>query len=213
MLRKIKLYGQLAKFVGHKVLEADVSTAAEAVRFLVCNWPELQKHMAEQHYKVDVGTWNLSDKELHYPAGFDDISIIPVVGGAGGNGATTILLGAALIGLSFTPLGIAGFMGGTGLGLTATTAVGTAATGAMYLSAGSAILGAVGASLVLKGVAQLLTPTPPTPSSDDDPQNSFFFSGVQQTSRAGVAVPVVYGEVMVGSVVISSAIDVNEVEA
>lgn len=212
MLRKIKLYGKLAKFVGHKVLEADVSTAAEAVRFLVCNWPELQKHMAEQHYKVEVGTWNLSDKELHYPAGLDDVSIIPVVGGAG-SGGTQILLGAALIGLSFTPLGIAGFSGGTGLGLTATSAVGTAATGAMYLSAGSAILGAVGASLVLGGVAQLLTPTPPTPSSDDDPQNSFFFSGVQQTSRAGVAVPVVYGEVMVGSVVISSAIDVNEVEA
>tara|TARA_A100001201_G_scaffold58167_1_gene55965 strand:+ start:2420 stop:3058 length:639 start_codon:yes stop_codon:yes gene_type:complete len=212
MLRKIKLYGQLAKFVGHKVLEADVSTAAEAVRFLVCNWPELQKHMAEQHYKVEVGTWNLSDKELHYPAGLDDVSIIPVVGGAG-SGGTQILLGAALIGLSFTPLGIAAFSGGTGLGLTATSAVGTAATGAMYLSAGSAILGAVGASLVLGGVAQLLTPTPPTPSSDDDPQNSFFFSGVQQTSRAGVAVPVVYGEVMVGSVVISSAIDVNEVEA
>lgn len=212
MLRKIKLYGQLAKFVGHKVLEADVSTAAEAVRFLVCNWPELQKHMAEQHYKVEVGTWNLSDKELHYPAGLDDVSIIPVVGGAG-SGGTQILLGAALIGLSFTPLGIAGFAGGTGLGLTATTAVGTAASGAMYLTAGSAILGAVGATLVLGGVAQLLTPTPPTPSSDDDPQNSFFFSGVQQTSRAGVAVPVVYGEVMVGSVVISSAIDVNEVEA
>ena len=209
MLRKIKLYGQLAKFVGHKVLEADVSTAAEAVRFLVCNWPELQKHMAEQHYKVEVGTWNLSDKELHYPAGLDDVSIIPVVGGAG-SGGTQILLGAALIGLSFTPLGIAGFAGGSGLGLTATTAVGASG---LYLSAGSAILGALGASLVLGGVAQLLTPTPPTPSSDDDPQNSFFFSGVQQTSRAGVAVPVVYGEVMVGSVVISSAIDVNEVEA
>jgi predicted phage tail protein len=32
MLRKIKLYGKLAKFIGHRVLEADVATAAEAVR-------------------------------------------------------------------------------------------------------------------------------------------------------------------------------------
>ena len=215
MLRKIKLYGQLAKFVGHKVLEADVSTAAEAVRFLVCNWPELQKHMAEQHYKVEVGTWNLSDKELHYPAGLDDVSIIPVVGGAG-SGGTQILLGAALIGLSFTPLGIAAFAGGSGAGLTGTVATASGVVKAGLYAAGaygSAILGAVGSSLVLGGVAQLLTPTPPTPSLDDDPQNSFFFSGVQQTSRAGVAVPVVYGEVMVGSVVISSSIDVNEVEA
>jgi predicted phage tail protein len=46
MLRKIKLYGKLAKFIGHRVLEADVATAAEAVRFLVANWPELGAHMA-----------------------------------------------------------------------------------------------------------------------------------------------------------------------
>jgi predicted phage tail protein len=42
MLRKIKLYGKIAKFIGHRVLEADVATAAEAVRFLLANWPELE---------------------------------------------------------------------------------------------------------------------------------------------------------------------------
>jgi predicted phage tail protein len=41
MLRKIKLYGKLAKFIGHRVLEADVASAAEAVRFLLANWPEV----------------------------------------------------------------------------------------------------------------------------------------------------------------------------
>jgi predicted phage tail protein len=46
MLRKIKLYGKLAKFIGHRVLEADVATAAEAVRFLLANWPEVERHMA-----------------------------------------------------------------------------------------------------------------------------------------------------------------------
>jgi predicted phage tail protein len=43
MLRKIKLYGKLAKFIGHRVLEADVATAAEAVRFLLANWPEQKR--------------------------------------------------------------------------------------------------------------------------------------------------------------------------
>jgi predicted phage tail protein len=43
MLRKIKLYGKLAKFIGHRVLEADVATAAEAVRFLLANWPEVER--------------------------------------------------------------------------------------------------------------------------------------------------------------------------
>ena len=39
MLRKIKLYGPLAEFIGRRVLQADIATAAEAVRFLVANFP------------------------------------------------------------------------------------------------------------------------------------------------------------------------------
>ena len=39
------------------------------------------------------------------------------------------------------------------------------------------------------------------------------FSGIQNTNRAGVAVPVVYGETLVGSVVISAGIDIVQVSA
>ena len=56
MLREIKLYGQLAKFVGQKLLQAEISTAAEAIRFLIVNFPGLEQHMANRHYKVIVGT-------------------------------------------------------------------------------------------------------------------------------------------------------------
>ena len=35
MLRKVKLYGELAKFLGQKTLEAEVHSAAQAIRFLV----------------------------------------------------------------------------------------------------------------------------------------------------------------------------------
>ena len=45
MLRKIKVYGQLAKFLGQRVFQADVANAAEAVRFLVTNFPQLEKHI------------------------------------------------------------------------------------------------------------------------------------------------------------------------
>jgi predicted phage tail protein len=80
MLRKIKLYGKLAKFIGHRVLEADVATAAEAVRFLLANWPEVERHMADQHYRVSIGTYDLTAEELHDPAGAAPISFVPVVG-------------------------------------------------------------------------------------------------------------------------------------
>ena len=200
MLRKVKLYGKLAKFVGKRVLEADVHNAAEAVRFLVVNWPGLEQHMAKQYYKLEVGSSALALDEIGYPIGSDDISITPVVAGAGNVGR--IVLGAALIGLAITT-------GGASLGLSGFAAEAGVATWAAG-GAGWAMAGNIGLLLVLSGVAGLLTPVPKTPKSEEDPHNSFSFSGIQQTSRAGTAVPVCYGEILTGSVVISAEIDVSE---
>ena len=72
---------------------------------------------------------------------------------------------------------------------------------------------AVGASMVLSGVSGLLTPVPTIPENEQDPRLSFSFSGIQNTSRAGVAVPLIYGETISGSVTISAGIDTNQVEA
>jgi hypothetical protein len=99
MLRKIKLYGKLATFIGHRVLEADVASAAEAVRFLLANWPELEAHMNDQHYRVSIGTYDLDLEELHHPAGTAPISFVPVVAGAGAVGR--IIAGVALVALAF----------------------------------------------------------------------------------------------------------------
>jgi predicted phage tail protein len=200
MLRKIKLYGKLAKFIGHRVLEADVASAAEAVRFLLANWPELEAHMNDQHYRVTVGTYDLTIDELHDPAGAAPISFVPVVAGAGAVGR--IILGAVLIVGAF-------FTGGATIGL-----LGLAAPIAV-----STVLLGVGASLVLGGVAQLLTPVPRVPKgvnnsgkdTDDDPRKSYSFSGIQNTSRQGVPVPIVYGETVVGAVTISAGIDTVQV--
>ena len=120
MLRKIKLYGELAKFLGEKTLEAEVNNAAQAIRFLVVNFPKLEKHMADRYYRVLVDEWELDDKELHYPSGASDIKIVPVVGGAGGN-TGQILLGAALIGASFRFPGSGIFGGGSELAKAAAT--------------------------------------------------------------------------------------------
>jgi predicted phage tail protein len=193
MLRKIRLYGQLAKFVGHRVLEADVATAAEAVRFLLANWPELERHMADQHYRVHTGGDDLALEELHHPAS-GDIKIIPVITGAGAVGR--ILAGIAIIAFAIVTAGAG--IAGLGLGFSASTAVS---------------IGFVGASLVLGGVAQLLTPTPKTNKDEGDPRKSFSFSGIQNTSRAGLPVPVVYGEMLVGSVVVSAGVDIVQVAA
>jgi len=207
MLRKVKLYGQLAKFVGQRVFEADVATAGEAVRFLIANFPELEAHMADQYYRVDVGGYDLALEEVNYPVGQEDIKIVPVLAGAGGN-TTRILIGVALIGIAIAVPTV-------GLGLGSATGFGAAAGASGSITFASTMValgGNVGIALVLSGVAGLLTPTPGLPESQDDPTNSFDFSGIQQTNRAGTAVPVCYGEVLTGSVVISAEIDVTQVQ-
>ena len=203
MLRKLKLYGELAEFIGHKEFEIKVHNVSQAVSFLIHNFPEIESYMNPKYYQVKIGNYDIDESELGYPIGQEDIHFIPTISGAG-RGIGKILLGAALIGAAFfVPQGLALSKGiGTGFGF---AKAGALAKGLVY----------VGASLVLQGVSDLLFPLPEPQkfSSEEDPQLSFNFSGVQNTSRAGTPVPIVYGEIITGSVVISAAIDTNQVEA
>ena len=205
MMRNIIFHGELAEFIGHKSLEAKVSTVAETMRFLICNFPNVEGHMAQRYYKIVLQNNEVDESELHYPMGGADINIVPVISGAGGNFGK-IFLGAALIGASFLFPG-AGLFG-------TTSAFGAAAGTGIGTTIGTA-LSAVGAVMVLGGVSGMLFPQPQEPdfSSEGDPRISFNFSGTQNTSRAGTPVPIVYGEIFTGSVVISAAIDTEQVQA
>lgn len=214
MLRKVKVYGHLAGHLGQSTFEALARTPAEAMRFLLCNFPELRGLMRDGYYRVAVGRNDLQlvdhPEQLGYPAGqTDDIRIIPVVSGAGGGGGK-ILLGAALIGLALVSggatLGLGGFASGAVVGISS----GTAIVG----GAAAALAGNIGIALVLGGTAQLLSPTPQVPDFDGDPRNNadnFSFSGVQNVSREGIPVPIAYGEVITGSLVISAGLNVEEI--
>ena len=203
MLRKIKLYGELAKFVGHKEFEVKAETVGKAVSFLIHNFPEIESYMSPKYYQVKVGNYDIDKNGIHYPVGKEDIHFIPVIQGAG-RGLGKILLGAVLIGIAIAaPGAVFGAGGGLGFG---------AAGGGFSLAA---VGGNIGIALVLSGVSDMLFPLPQPQkfNSEEDPQLSFSFSGVQNTSRAGTPIPIVYGEIFTGSVVISAAIDTNQVEA
>ena len=204
MLRKIKLYGELAKFVGHKEFEVQVDTVGKAVSFLIHNFSGIESYMSPKYYQVKVGNYDIDESELTYPIGQEDIHFIPVISGAGGVGK--FLVGAVLIGIAIAAPG-AGFLAQGSLGFGS-----TAAAGGFSLAA---TLGNIGIGLVLMGVSEMLFPLPKPQdfNSEGDPQLSFNFSGVQNTSRAGTPVPIVYGEIITGSVVISAGIDTNQVEA
>ena len=204
MFRKVKLYGELAKFVGHSEFEVKVDTVGKAVSFLIHNFPEVESYMSPKYYQVKVGDSDIEKEEIHHPIGSQDIHFIPVIAGAGRGGLGKILLGAALIGIAVAS-------GGAALGAGGALGFGSTTAGAFSLAA---MGGNIGIALVLSGVSDMLFPLPEPQkfSSEEDPQLSFSFSGVQNTSRAGTPIPIVYGDIFTGSVVISAAIDTNQVD-
>ena len=202
MLSKIKVYGRLARFLGERTFEAEISTPLHAFKFLLANFPYLERHMMEQNYCIKVGKDEIDETELFNPIGQQEIKIVPVA--TGSRGFTRILAGAALIGLTLATGG----------------ATGAAFSGISFTGAGAGLGGALAAAagnfgiyLALSGAAQMLTPVPQPPGVSEDPQSqNFSFSGVQNTSRAGTAIPVIYGEIFAGSLVVSAGIDTVQIK-
>ena len=208
MLRTVKVYGHLAEHCGQSVFEALVRVPADAIKFLLCNFPELRGLMRDGYYKVAVGKFDLQladhPEQLHYPMAEDDaVKVIPVVSGAGGRGIGSILLGAALIGVAIAS-------GGASLGLTGFSSnaiVGVSSSSFIATGAAAAVAGNLGLALTLGGIAQMITPVPKQPEfGEADPRGGFAFSGLENVSQEGVPVPVVYGEMIVGSVVLSTGL-------
>tara|TARA_R100000664_G_scaffold6669_1_gene11717 strand:+ start:2031 stop:2648 length:618 start_codon:yes stop_codon:yes gene_type:complete len=200
-LKTIRVYGRLRKFLGQSSFEAVAASPADAMRFLLCNFPKLEKHMIDQFYKVKMGESDITEDSLNLRSK-DDIQIIPVAVGAGGFFDSTvgkIVTGAALIAAPYLAPAVAKI----GIG---------------KLTLGS-IASTVGVSMAVGGVTQMLTPTPPSNSGassmgDDDPlaQGSYAFSGITNVSVSGIPVPIIYGEVFTGSIVISSGVDTVQIE-
>ena len=197
MLKKIKVYGTLRKFLGQAEFEVDLNTPKEAISFLVCNFKGIEKHMAHQYYTIQVGAKVITEELLNLNSK-DDIKIIPVVHG----NFLGILLGVgALFGGSAVAAGTT-FLGS---GLLATVVSGA--------------LTSIGTSMVVDGVTSMLSPQQsnlsPTGQDALDPAalaSNYSFTGLTNISRAGVPVNLVYGEIVVGSIVVSNGVDTVQVE-
>ena len=84
-----------------------------------------------------------------------------------------------------------------------------------FITGGSSLLLTTAA---LSVASDLLTPDVPTQNfssvGDTDPsiRGSYSFSGIQNVSNAGVPVPIIYGLVFTGSIIISSGVDTAQVK-
>jgi predicted phage tail protein len=210
MLKKVKLYGELAERYG-KDWSLDINSPKEAVRALIANNPDFAQFVGTSQdrgvgYKISVGGTYLDDpvNEIYNPSGRQEIKIIPVILGAKNkDGWKKIIIGALLIWGGGALVAAA-----EGAALAAATA-GSGYAGATAVSAGGVAAGLagtaavkIGHAMVLGGVGMLLTPTP----KDVEETNNYAFNGAINTVRQGVPVPICYGQLLVGSSVISSGI-------
>ena len=208
MRNKITIYGDLAKVVGNRVFHAKINNAIDAYRFLKCNFPELQTYMLEKNYIVKVGDKNINETELFYPVGNDDIKIVPVAIGAR-KSIGTVVTGGLLIGASFLFPGAGMFAGGS-------AAAKAAAAASPFMAGVGTALSGVGAAMVLGGIDQMITPTPEDFQTDigsganANAGKSMTFNGIVNSSASGVGIPICYGEVFTGSVVVSAGIDTTQ---
>ena len=191
-LKKIKVYGKLRQFLGRPYFMAAVKSPQQAMSFLTANFEGIQKHMNDQIYKIKMGGRVITEDYLSM-SGQGDIQIIPIATGSGF--IVPILVGGAAVsaGAAIT----AGAFFGAALLSTALTIVGT--------------------SLLVGGITDLLSPQNPVRDtssvSNIDPniRGSYSFSGIQNVSNSGVPIPIIYGLVFSGSIIISSGTDNTQI--
>ena len=196
MLRKIKVYGRLRKFLGQAEFEADAKNVVEVISFFTCNFRGVEKHMLNYEYKIICGTTIITEDLLTLQSS-NEIKIVPL---AHGNFFFSLGLGA-LFKFGASKVG-ATLLGSKLLATVATT-----------------VLTSVGTSMLIGGVTEMLSPTAPTNSamsgmSESDPAalaSNYSFTGLTNISRAGVPINLVYGEIMVGSITISNGVDTIQV--
>jgi predicted phage tail protein len=192
-LRTVRLYGRLGSRFGRSFRLA-VNSPAEAVRALCVQIKGFEQWLMESKdhgvaYAVFIGKRNLAEDELDTPPGGEDIRIAPIIIGAKEGGWFQIILGAALIAAGV-------FISGMSFGLAAPI--------------GQALIG-MGVSMIVGGVVQLLAPSPKG-GTRDRPENtpSYAFNGPVNTQAQGNPVPVLYGELIIGSAVISAGIQADD---
>jgi len=217
-MKKIVLYGRLAKEFGKEFM-IDVNSVAQAIRAMEANFSgKFYKAIEDGLYKVEKRSskgkghsYSSDFKPSHedflaMKSGCDEIHIEPVLQGSGGGGdgkkkgAIQLIVGVALI-VAATIVS-----GGAAAGVTAT-----------ILGVETGTVAAIGVSLALSGVATMLTKVPSlraqsiTNRERPEERASFIFNGAVNNVEQGGPVPLVYGEMLVGSVVINASLNSEDI--
>lgn len=187
--RTVRLYGVLGVTFG-RVHHLVIDTPREAIKALSVTIPGFEKFLQTAKgngltFAVFNGKKNIGLDEIKF-TGCEDIRIAPVIIGSKKAGVFQTILGAVLV--------AAGAVMTIMSGGTATPF----ATGLMMS----------GASMMIGGVIQMLSPMQGGLASRQDPDNkpSYAFGGPVNTIAQGNPVPIGYGKRRVGGAIISAGI-------
>jgi len=215
MQNKVLLLDDLGKKYGETHVYYNLKTPAEAIKLLCINYPEFAKDLATSHeqgifYKVQQVDIELELSDLFLPLGSHDLVVTPVISGSGDVGK--ILLG---VGLIFATGGFGSF--------------GTQFFGKTFEEGAKALLftkaaANFGGFLVLNGITGLITPQPTLSTLDTegaftnynsgpasltkgaDGMQTYAYTGATNSSGLGKTIPVAYGKVLAGSLLIGAQI-------
>ncbi|NMX27548.1 tail assembly protein [Pseudomonas sp. WS 5406] len=198
-VRTVRLYGSLGASFG-RVHRLAVSNASEAIHALCILVPGFERFLMESKdrgvtYSIFLGRDNIGQDRLKAPPGAADIRIAPVLVGSKRAGSMQTIIGVALI------VAASYFSGGLASGSSSALIGASSTTGWTFAAS-------MGISMAMGGVAQLMSPMAKGLGTMDRPENraSYSFNGPVNTSIQGSPVGLLYGQLTVGSAVISAGI-------
>jgi predicted phage tail protein len=203
----IRLHGKLGKIYGKEFSfgniykPMDIITAIDVIR------PGFKKEILSSlelgaHYEMIINNETLDSFQLEQSMQIKTVDIIPCIMGAGLAAAVfsalSAVIGGALSAISAAINAIGGLLAGLGSALTASSFVTAFAT-------------SLAVGLIIAGVMYAMTPIP-EPEPDEASikssvkNSSFIFQNPRNVASQGKPVPIAYGKLRVGSMVIGTSI-------
>lgn len=191
----VRFYGSLKQFGSD--FRLDCQTTAEVIHALTSQIPKLRQFIQQGLFTVRVGRDYFDNRYLEKGLSQklkDDATVhfTPTLKGSKRGGLFGVITGVALIAgaLALGPLGFS------------------------VIGANAAwMVGGLGASLLLGGVAQMLTKMPDMKlGSEKEKKQSTSFTNLSNMAAQGRIVPLAYGRIRVGSLIISQGIETMDIE-
>nr|DAY40523.1 MAG TPA: tail assembly protein [Bacteriophage sp.] len=183
----VRFYGSLKQFGAE--FRLDCKTPAEVVQALTSQIPKLRQFIQQGLFTVRVGREYLDNRHLEQGLNQhlkDDATVhfTPVLKGSKKAGLFQTIVGAVMV-----------------------------VVGVFTSWAGGAALIAGGIGLMAGGVAQMLTKMPSMSTGRDaEKKQSTSFSNLSNMAAQGRPMPIAYGRIRVGSLIISQGVETMDIE-